>query len=145
MDGASIPITFSEGQDVIIVCNVSTSYRIAPAITLSTKPGVINMEFDQGTGTITITRATAANEGTYTCTADDEVTNPATISFVLRIHVSTTPTATLTTASKDSAGEYMPFLICFTLYLYIFVPICNIQAKSIRVSIGTISLSAPCM
>ena len=115
MDGASIPITFSEGQDVIIVCNVSTSYQIVPTLILSIKPGISNVEFDQGTGMINITGATAANEGTYTCTADDEVTTPTTISFVLKIYVPTTPS----TAAKDSAGEYMPILICFTLYLYI--------------------------
>ena len=83
MDGASIPITFSEGQDVIIVCNVSTSQLVVPTIMLSTKPDLRNVEFDEGTGTITIMGATAANEGTYTCTANDDVTTPTTISFVL--------------------------------------------------------------
>ena len=59
------------------------------------------MEFDDSTGTITITGATAANEGTYTCTADNGETTPTTISFVLKID----------SPPEDSAGEHivMPF------------------------------------
>ena len=114
MDGASIPIAFSEGQDVIIVCNVSTSNLIVPTVMLSVKPDLRNVEFDEGTDTITIIGATAANQGIYTCTAADNVATPTTISFVLRMYLPATPTATTPTAAistTDSVCECMSFLI----------------------------------
>ena len=135
MDGAFIPITFSESQDVIIVCNMSTSYHVVPPIILSIEPNMSNVEFDEGTGTITITGATAANEGTYTCIADDEITTPTNISFVLTMYVPTTLTATTPILIADSVGEYMSFLIAYILFLCIYIPSCSISEEIITYSL----------
>ena len=112
MDGASIDITFSEGEQFTIVCAVTASNPVVSTVMLSMRPDTSNVEFEAGTGSITITRATAANAGTYTCTADNGATTPTTISFILRmdaqssatIHTVVTPIPT-----TESVGGFISF------------------------------------
>ena len=99
---------------------------VVSEITLS-RPAADNVEFDQGTGVITITQATSANAGNYTCTADNGQTTPTTITFVLRIEMSSTTeptTMTTPTLTTDSAGELMIFFSLHTgliIYDLLFV------------------------
>ena len=113
---------FAGGQDVIIVCDVSATNPVISDLAL-TEPNVDNVEFnvdyDEGTGTITITGATAANEGTYTCTAVNGKTEPTTINFVLRMDSpssGSTPTPT-----KDSAGECKYLSLGNKTLIYFFI------------------------
>ena len=98
INSASISKTFSEGEDVTIVCDVAATNPAVSSLMLSMSTDVNNVDFDEGTGTITITRATVDNEGTYTCTADNGETNRTNISFVLTIDMPST---------TDSAGNFL--------------------------------------
>ena len=122
MNGTSIRKTFPGGEDVNIVCDVAASNPAVSSLTLSTSSDVSNVDFDEGTGTITIRRATAANTGTYTCTADNGQTTRTTISFVLTIDdmPTTREPTTARTSTTDSAGQLMPFSSSQSFLYYLF-------------------------
>ena len=104
MDGASITINVFESDDISFSCNVTATNPVATSLNL-TRPPANNVDFDAGTGTITITGAVAANAGVYTCTADNGETMPTDISFVLIVNnqpITATPTPT-----AGNVGEFI--------------------------------------
>ena len=84
VDGATMNVTFAGGQNLTLICNVSATNPAVSSLVLR-RPEASNVDFEEGTGTITITGATTANEGNYTCTANNGETTPTTIMFVLRM------------------------------------------------------------
>ena len=84
VNDAVINITAVESSKITINCNVTGSNPMVSSLNL-VSPRVDNVNFDNGTGTITIANVKACNEGNYTCTADNGVTTPSNISFVLMV------------------------------------------------------------
>ena len=97
MNGTSISITVVEASNVTINCNVTASNPEVISLTLM-RPSANNVDFDNGTGTITIENFTADNEGTYTCIADNGVTAPTNINFVLMLPTVSSSSVPMTTA-----------------------------------------------
>ena len=102
MDGASISVNAFETENVIITCDVTATNPVVASLTL-TRPPANNVNFNESTGTITITDVTVDNAGTYTCTADNGVTTPTNMSFVLM--VDSQPTSTTTQHVTDTASK----------------------------------------
>ena len=88
MDGASITVNTSETDDVSIICNVTATNPILTFLNLTSRPIASNVYFDNGT--ISITSATVDNAGNYTCTADNGVTTPTNINFILVVNADPT-------------------------------------------------------
>ena len=84
VDGATMNVTFARGQNLTLICNVSATNPAVSSLVLG-RPDASNVDFEEGTGTITITGATTASEGDYTCTANNGETIPTTMTFVLRM------------------------------------------------------------
>ena len=116
VDGAFIVINASETDDINITCSVTATNPIVTSLSLARPPGN-NVYFDNETGTITIAGANVTNAGIYTCTADNAVTTPNNISFVLTVNGH--PTANTTKPATSTASEFTYFLMykAFTLQL----------------------------
>ena len=90
------------------MCDVTVTNPVVESLELLKSSDAINVAFVEGNGTITITRATEANEGTYTCKANNGETRPTTFSFVLRMTMprrATEPVTAPEPSPTDSAGE----------------------------------------
>lgn len=106
MNDFSISIDVSVTDNITIVCNVKTANpAVATPLNLTRSSTANNVEFDGDTGTITITGVTADNAGTYTCTADNGVTKPTNISFVLTVNSQLTSTTAAPTTNTSIASE----------------------------------------
>ena len=134
---------FAGGQDVIVVCDVSATNPVVSDLAL-TRPNADNVEFnvdyDEGTGTITITGATAANEGTYTCTADNGETTRTTINYMLRMD---SPSSESTpTPTRDSAGECKYLSLGNKTLIYILLSVFYAGNLLATVSVAVVMLLA---
>ena len=113
MDGASITVNTSESDDISITCSVTATNPIITSLKLTSSPLANNVYFDNVTGIIIITDATVDNAGTYTCTADNGVTTPTNINFVLVVNphpITTTINSATDTASKFAFTSNKSFM-----------------------------------
>ena len=108
MSGTSpIEITAVENSTVTIYCNVTASNPMVTSLTLTTNSSANNVSFDNSTGAITIMDFTVDNEGIYTCTADNGVTTPTNISFVL-VLASPSPTSSVLMTTPGPTTSVLP-------------------------------------
>ena len=104
MNGTSISIPVVEASNITINCNVTASNPEVISLTL-TRPSANNVDFDNATGTITIESVTMDNEGTYTCSADNGVTAPTNINFVLMLPTVSSSSVQMTTVPATPVLE----------------------------------------
>ena len=110
MNGTFINITAVEASNITINCNVTASNPEVISLTL-TNPSASNVNFDNGTGTITIESVTMDSEGTYTCSADNGVTAPTNINFVLMLLTVPSSSVQMTTTPATAVLEASTALI----------------------------------